>query len=428
MSEIAIRPSKLAGSILVPPSKSQSMRAIMLASMARGKSRISGVLDSPDIRAMITACRLLGAQITEDGDDLEIEGVAGCPSPPGDIIDAGNSGQVLRFIAALAALAPGYAVITGDRSVRHNRPVAPLMEGIRQLGGWCQSLVGNGHAPLIIKGPLRAGTMTIEGSDSQPVSAFLMAAGFLEGTTSIRVLNPGETPWIELTLSWLTRLGIPFEREDYGFYRVHGRSVPEGFSYKVPGDFSSAAFPVAAALLTGSDLAVGNLERSDAQGDKQLIDHFVNIGAKVTWNDAERALRVEKSGRLKGGEVDINGFIDALPVLAVTSCFASGTTKIINCGVARLKECDRLGAITAELRKMGADIDEHDDSLTVRPSRLHGASVKAYDDHRMAMALGIAALGAEGITWLQGADCVAKSYPGFWSELRRLGARIEGLR
>jgi 3-phosphoshikimate 1-carboxyvinyltransferase len=401
------------------------MRAILLASMVRGRSFVSGVLESPDTRAMITACRSLGARIIEDDGGLSIEGVAGCPGAPSEVIDAGNSGQVLRFIAAVAALSDGRTIITGDQSIRHNRPVKPLLDGLRQLGASAVSEGGDDRPPLIVKGPLRAGVASIDGADSQPVSALLIAAAFVEGTSHIRVQNPGEIPWIGMTLEWLNRLGVEVENHASIAYQVHGGAVPPAFDYKVPGDFSSMAFPVTAALLTGGELTLENVDMNDTQGDKQLLQVLIKMGADISTDATKGSLKVKPGRPLKGFIGDVNDYIDALPVLAVAGCFAEGETRLLNCAIARKKESDRLATITSELRKMGADIDEANDCLTIRPAKLKGAEVCAHRDHRIAMALGVAAFGADGITRLRGGECVEKSYPGFWSEMSRLGAEIE---
>jgi 3-phosphoshikimate 1-carboxyvinyltransferase len=198
-----IKTSSLHGHISVPPSKSHTLRAILFAALADGVSHIHNYLPSPDTNAMIHACRLLGASIDIHDSSLQIAGVAGKPQAPKDIIDAGNSGQVLRFIGAIAGLIPAYTVITGDHSIRTSRPVQPLLDGLNGLNVFAVSTKGDQHAPIIIKGPIQPGSTTLNGEDSQPVSGLLIAAAFAPGITEIHVNNPGETPWIELTLDWL---------------------------------------------------------------------------------------------------------------------------------------------------------------------------------------------------------------------------------
>jgi 3-phosphoshikimate 1-carboxyvinyltransferase len=175
--KVVIRKSSLAGRIMIPSSKSQTMRALVFSLLARGKSTIFNPLPSPDTEAMIHACKLLGAKVDCFSDRVEIKGGLKAAE---DVIDAGNSGQVLRFIGALSGLLPTYTVLTGDPSIRHRRPVQPLLEGLEQLGAWAVSTRGDGHAPIVIRGPLKGGVAEISGEDSQPISGLLIAASFAQ--------------------------------------------------------------------------------------------------------------------------------------------------------------------------------------------------------------------------------------------------------
>jgi len=423
MKSFKIKTSTLAGRITAPPSKSHSMRAILFASMASGESIITNCLASPDVDAMISACQQLGAVIKRDDNTLVITGVAGKPSLPDDVIDAGNSGQVLRFVAAISALIDGHVIFTGDHSVRHNRPIQPLLDGLSQLGATCISTKNDGHAPAIIKGPIHAGEVTIHGQDSQPVSGLLIAAAFLEGKTVINVTHPGETPWIGLTLSWFDRLGIEYQNNNFEKYIVHCNSVIDSFNYTVPGDFSSIAFPLVAALITHSEITIDNVDMSDAQGDKKIIDVLVRMGANIEIDN--RTLIVKPNGVLQGANIDVNDFIDAVTILAVVGCFAEGTTVLNNAGIARKKECDRLSAITSELKKMGADITETEDALIINRSTLSGAQCRSYHDHRIAMSTAVAGFAANSESLINNIACVQKSYPNFVDDMSALGCNIE---
>lgn len=423
MKSYKVSPSMLSGCITASPSKSQTMRAVLFASMATGKSIIRNGLASPDVDAMIEACRKLGAEITRSENILEISGVSGKPKIPDDVIDAGNSGQVLRFVGAIAALTAGYTVITGDHSVRFNRPVKPLMEGLSHLGAECFSTKCDDHAPIIIKGPISAGSTYLDGADSQPVSALLMAAVFMPGTTEIIVKNPGEKPWVNLTLNWLDRLGVHYSNENYERLIVTGNSTILGFEYTVPGDFSSVAYPIVAALITGSEIAINNIDMNDAQGDKKIIEALCKMGAVIEV--FENTIIVKGEGRLLGCDFDVNDYIDAVTILAVAGCYAKGTTTLTNAFIARKKESDRLSTITRELKKMGADIIETEDSLIVRGSKIKGANCISHNDHRIAMSCAVAALGAEGESIISEIDCVRKSYPSFLNDMNILGCNIE---
>lgn len=421
MSQTArIQASSLRGTHKIPPSKSQTMRALIFASLSQGRSIIRNYLHSPDTDAMIHACRLLGAQIKVMPEILEVEGGL---RPAEDVIDAGNSGIVLRFIGGICALTSGYTVITGDDSVRHRRLVKPLLDGLTQLGAFAVSSRGDDHAPIIIKGPLKGGTALIEGEDSQPVSGLLMAAAFAPAKTELFVTNPGEKPFVELTLSWFDRLGIPYENDNYEKYVIPGFAEIDGFDYFVPADWSSAAYPIAAALITNSELTIEGVDFNDAQGDKELVTLLQEMGAKFLMEG--HSLTVLPGSRLKGCKIDVGRFIDAITLLPVIGCFAEGTTEIVGGKIARFKECDRIHAIVSELKKMGAKIEEREDGMMIEQSSLQGAFTQSYADHRLAMSLTVAGLAAEGETVISGVESVAKSFPGFFDHLRELGAKIE---
>lgn len=362
MDSISIYPQRLKGTFAIPPSKSQTMRALIFASKAQSPSKIKNLLDSPDTNAMINALSKLGASIANG---------QVTPHPwtlPKEPIDAGNSGQVYRFIRALAPVE-----IVGDTSIMTRRPIQPLLDGLEQLP--------NAH---------------IDGADSQPVSGLLMAMAFRDGVSTLRVDNPGEKPWVGMTLSWFDRLGITYTNENYKKYTVTGPAKFPGFTYTVPADFSSAAFPWALQQL-GHDITLSGLCPDPAQGDAKLLT----------------------LDPLAGGIIDVNDIIDSIPILAVLGCFAKSPLTLFNGAIARKKESDRISAITKELRKMGAHIEEHEDGLTAYPSTLHGANLDSHADHRVSMSLIVAALNATSPSTLTGTACIAKSYPNFIKEVMR---------
>lgn len=420
-----IRPSQLRGSIAIPPSKSHSLRAILFASMAEGTSIIRNYLPSPDTQAMIKACQLLGANIHIEPTQLIIQGVASKPKTPSNIIDAGNSGQVLRFIGSIAALTSGYTVITGDDSIRKLRPVLPLLQGLSGLGAFALSTQDNGCAPIIIKGPLTGGETCLDGADSQPVSGVLIAAAFADKPSIIHVRNPGEKPWVDLTLDWFKRLGIHCEHRDYEYYSLSGKTDYPGFEYDVPGDFSSCAFPLVAALITDSQLTLNNLDMQDVQGDKAVITILKAMNANLQIDEQHKSIKIETSPALKGLNIDVNPCIDAVTILAVAACFAKNDTLISGATIARSKESNRLAAITQELNKMGAKITEKSDGLLIKPAALNGAKLNSHHDHRIAMSLTVAAMAAQGESVIENTECIAKSYPDFAKSLQSLGAMID---
>lgn len=420
-----VEKSSLTGIINSSPSKSHSIRAILFASLANGVSRVSNYLDSPDINAMLSAVQKLGVKINKQKDYIDITGINLNPKIPNDIIDSGNSGQVLRFIGAIVGLINGYTVITGDESIRTNRPVQPLIDGLNQLGVFCESTKNDGYAPIIIKGPIKNNKLIIDGQDSQPVSGLIILSAFSKNDfTDIKVNNAGELPWVNLTLGWLDKFHIKYENNNFQEYKVFGNNKLNSFDYIVPGDFSSVLYPVIAAIITNSNIIIENLDRNDLQGDKKVIDILIQIGANIEYQN--NSLKVSKnSKKLSGINIDVNDFIDAVPILAVLGCFLEGKTVLSNAAIARKKESDRLSTITQELSKMGAIIEETPDSLIIKKSKLKNANnLESHHDHRIAMALAIAALNTEGVSCINNVSCVAKSYKNFFKDIKNLGAKI----
>lgn len=421
MEKYLIKQSRIHSKLKAPPSKSHSLRAILFASMAKGKSIIEQPLFSPDSLAMITACRDLGAKITVFDDHLEIIGVNGNITPLKKV-DVKNSGIVLRFIAAIGALSDQPFLITGDKSICERRIFSPLLDAIKQLGGNYKCLKKKGFAPARVCGPIHSGIVKMQGMDSQPISAILIASIFLKEKTIIQVENPGEIPWVNLTLSWLDYLDVPYVNEGFLRYEIFGKKEIKEFYYKVQGDFSSALFPVALAVLTDSEFAMENLFWNDPQGDKIAFMVLQKMGANIEIYPDR--IEVKKGSFLKGIEISINECIDAVCMLAVVSCYARGKTIIKGAKIARSKESNRLVAINSELKKMGAKIEEFDDGLMIEYSPLKGARVSSYKDHRIAMALSVAGLVADGVTEVEDTKCVNKTYPNFINNLKKIGANI----
>lgn len=396
------------------------MRALCFALLTEDPSVIYNPLPSPDTQAMIPALRLLGAQVDCFPDRIEVKGGL---KPAEDVIDCGNSGLVLRLIGAVSSLLPSYTILTGDSSIRHRRHVKPLLEGLNQLGASAVSARGDDHAPIIIHGLLKGGIAQISGEDSQPVSGLLIAAALAPEKTELFVQNPGELPWVALTLCWLDRFHIPYENNNFEHYKIAGGATIPGFTYTVPGDWSSALYPIAAALATNSEITLQGLDFDDPQGDKEVVTLLQNMGARITIG--HRSITVHKGSQLVGARIDIGRFIDAITLLPVLACQAKGPTHIYGGAIARLKESDRIRSIVSQLKKMGAKIEETSDGMIVHPSELKGAAVTCFEDHRMALALSVAALMAQGPTEITGIETVAKSFPGYFEALKTLGAHVE---
>ena len=422
--DLEVEASFLRGTITIPSSKSHTLRAVLFASLANGTSYIYRYLPSPDTDAMIKALTMFGAKITKHSTFLEVKGCNGQLKPPEDVIDCGNSGLVLRLVGAIASLVNSYTIFTGDHSIRHNRAVSPLLKGLNDLGVFAVSSNLNDKAPIIIKGPIIGSSLKIDGQDSQPVSGLLIASCLAPGPIEIFVDNPGEKPWIDMTLYWLKKFSVSFTFENYCYYRIEGNSKFDAFSYDVPGDCSSLAFPLVAALLTNSEITLENVDLDDVQGDKILLNILESMGARFLIEKKFKRLTVYKNCHLVGQSIDVNDCIDALPILAVVGTFAEGFTHLYNGSIARKKESDRIASIASELRKMGAKIQEHPDGLTIENSALLGAKVSSYRDHRLAMSLAVASMRCQGRSVIEGFECVNKTYHTFIQDFLSLGAKM----
>jgi len=384
--------------------------------MASGRSEIENLLLSPDIEAVIYGCQQLGARVERVGTTLYCEGIGGRVEGAQGPIDVGNSGLGLRFFTAIAALSSFPIVITGDASICHRRPSWPLMEALGQLGASVVSLEKEGFAPLRVWGPLLGGEADLEGSDSQPLSALLLAAPFAQRDVFLHVREAGERPYMEMTLSWLARLGLSYQRRGYEWFSLSAGQRLEAFHYRVPADFSTATFAAAAALITRSAVELLGLDFHEPQGDKAFFSIIENMGACVE-REEDRVI-VRSIGGLHGVTCDLNSAIDCLPILAVLAAYAEGKTRLFGVENARFKECDRLHCTASELKKLGVSIMVSEDALEIEGrGGLKGGAVSSHGDHRLAMALLVGGLGASGEIKVDEVRCIAKSYPTFFRDL-----------
>jgi 3-phosphoshikimate 1-carboxyvinyltransferase len=418
------------GEISMPPSKTHSFRALILAALADGTSIIRRPKISSDWHEAVKAMRLYGARIEEiEPEVFRVQGVAGQLQTPDDVINVNNSGTMLVFIAGVAAACPGWTILTGDESLRKLRKitrnfVAPFQElGVRVI-----STKEDGMAPFVFKGKVNGGQTRMDGIGCQPVFSVLIASALSEKPVDVYVDNPGETAYIDLLLYWFAKAGLKCENvgNQYEHYRFPGNPPPRPFDVSIPYEWSAPGYPLLAAMITPkSEVRVKGMDLTDPYGDKQILDILRKMGADLTIEDS---LITARSSALKGMEVDMNALPDQVPTLAVAGCFAQGETRIKNALTARWKECDRIAAVCRELKKMGAKITEKEDGMIIHQDgtwQLHGAEVDGYYDHRMVMAFSVAGLGAEGITRISDAQMVEKSFGTYIGEMRRAGANFE---
>jgi 3-phosphoshikimate 1-carboxyvinyltransferase len=414
----SVERSVLSGEVYAPPSKSYTHRAILITALGPGGTVLRPLI-SADTRATISASEAFGAKVAV-GEKVEIQGVNDRPRTPEDVINVLNSGTTMRFCAAVAALTDG-AVLTGDSSIR-TRPNGPLLGTLNDLGATAFSIRNNGKAPLVVRGKISGGTTRLNGGvSSQFLSALLIAAPLAKGDT--KIIIDGELksrPYAEITLDMLADAGVRVEAERQEFFVQGGQSF--GLKgYTIPGDFSSASYPLAAAAITGSEVTVKGILPS-RQGDSAIIDILGRMGTKVSWDREKGDLKI-KGGELEGIEVDASLTPDLVPTIAVLGAVARGKTTVVNAEHVRHKETDRLHAMAVELARMGADIRERPDGLEIVGGKLHGASVHGYHDHRIVMALTVAGFVAGG-TEIDTAESVDVSYPGFFEQMAGAGAKV----
>jgi 3-phosphoshikimate 1-carboxyvinyltransferase len=425
--DVTISPSGVAGTADAPPSKSYTHRALLAAGYGDG-ALVVDPLDSADTRATAGAVEAFGGTVADVEDGFRVEGFGGRPAVPDDVVDCANSGTTMRLLTAAAALADGLTVLTGDGSLR-SRPQGPLLDAVERLGGRAESTRANGQAPLVVGGPIEGGTVAIPGDvSSQFVTALLMAGAVTDDGVVVDLETELKSaPYVDVTLELLDDFGVDARRTAGGYAVDGGQSyAPAGGEYAVPGDFSSISYLLSAGAVGGDDEVTVAGARPSAQGDDAIVDVLRRMGADVDWDRDAGRLTVARSS-LSGVEVGVADTPDLLPTIAALGAVADGDTRVVNCEHVRYKETDRVAVMAEQLERMGASVTEERDALTVhgRESTLEGATVDGHADHRIVMALAVAALAADGETTLRGAEHVDVSFPDFFDALAGLGAAVE---
>ena len=418
--EISVKKSKISGQVEIPGSKSHTIRAIFIAALASGTSTIKMPLISEDTVAALRAASILGAWIKRGDDTVwRISGTGGHLLQPAGVINMENSGTGLRLFTAMAALGDFKVRFDGDDSLR-TRKMGSLLEALSAMGAKVES--ANGLCPLAVTGPIRGREVVVDGKTSQFLSALLLVAPLLEDPTTIHVSKLNEKPYVHITLDWLKRQDIKVKFDDaMTCFEVPGGHKYKPFSTLIPEDFSTAAFPLLAAAVTGGEVKIPNLDFDDLQGDKAVFDYFAKMGVKIT--QSQHITTIKGPRKLKSFDLDLNATPDALPVMAVAAACADGVSYLRNVPQARIKETDRIACMTAELRKMGVTVEELEDGMVITGGKLKGcADLQSYKDHRIAMALAVAGLAAEGVSVIKDAECAAVTYPAFVENFQAAGA------
>lgn len=430
MESLTLQPiSKISGEINLPGSKSVSNRALLLAALATGTTRLTNLLDSDDIRHMLNALTELGVafQLSDDKTVCEVQGIGGAFDL--DIVTPlelflGNAGTAMRPLAAALCLGKGEFVLTGEPRMKE-RPIGHLVDALQQAGASIEYLENENYPPIKIKGTgLRAGTVTIDGSiSSQFLTAFLMSAPLADGDITIKI--EGELvskPYIDITLDIMAKFGVNVINDNYQtFTIVSGQTYQSPGQYLVEGDASSASYFLAAAAIKGGEIKVTGIGKNSIQGDIQFADALEKMGAEIEWGEDYVLCR---KGQLNAIDMDFNHIPDAAMTIATTALFANGTTSIRNVYNWRVKETDRLAAMATELRKVGAEVEEGHDYITITPpAQLKHAAIDTYDDHRMAMCFSLVALSDTSVT-INDPNCTSKTFPSYFEKFNELSQMV----
>lgn len=424
MEQLTLNPiNKINGEIFLPGSKSLSNRALLIAALAQGTTKITNLLVSDDINYMLKALKILGVNysLSECGTECTVIGNNGFFNVEQPVeLFLGNAGTAMRPLCAALAASKGEFILTGEPRMKE-RPIGHLVNALTQLNADIEYLENADYPPLKIKGKsLTASVVTIDGSiSSQFLTAILMVAPLLKTDTSIEI--EGELvskPYIDITLDIMARFGVTVTNNGYQSFSVKGNQSYQALDkYMVEGDASSASYFLAAGAIKGGEVTVHGIGKLSVQGDKHFADVLEKMGAEVTWAD-ESITVVGKP--LTAIDMDMNHIPDAAMTIATTALFAKGTTTIRNIYNWRVKETDRLFAMATELRKVGAEVIEGEDYITITPpTLLKHAEIDTYDDHRVAMCFSLVALSDTPVT-INDPKCTAKTFPDYFEKLAQV--------
>jgi 3-phosphoshikimate 1-carboxyvinyltransferase len=434
MSAIRIYPCALRGRIAAPPSKSAAHRALICAALSEGVSHLEAAGYSDDIEATLDAVAALGAVAVREGENLSVTGIspaAGAQAPCGmlPLIDCNESGSTLRFLIPVALAVTGGGRFTG-RGNLGARPLGPYLEIFARQGIECTRRTEGGRLDMTLKGRLTPGHFSLPGNvSSQFVSGLLFALPLLEGDSTVELTTPLESEgYLDMTLAALGDFGVRVSRPDRGRFEIPGGQRFQSRRRRIEGDYSQAAFFLAAGAM-GSALEVEGLDPDSLQADRAMLEALTRMGAGIR-RDGESVSASAGRGELKGALLDGAQCPDIVPILAAAASVAEGRTEITGSARLRLKECDRLQAVSRELCRLGASVKERADGLEIEGQKMlpGGVRVSSHRDHRIAMTLAVAATRCRDPIELEDPECVAKSYPGFWADYAMLGGRFEACR
>ena len=417
----------LRGKVIPPGSKSQSIRGIVFSLLALGESSLLNVLDSDDTQAAMRICTALGAEVTMTQNALKIKS-HGLPLITSTTeINSSNSGITTLFILPLLGLRENCSspIILNCGEQMRARPVKSLIDALCNLGMNIQYITQKDQLPISITGQLKGGITEVDGINSQYLSALLISLPCAKNNSIITVKNLHERPYVNMTLNFLKQQGIDYTHQlinNVDTFHIRGNQRYTPIHKVIKGDFSSASCLIAASALIPSEVELQGLDYDDSQGDKRLISILQEMGAKIVIEQDK--IRVNSNKPLTGIRIDANDIPDLVPAIAVIATQATGKTEIYNVTQARIKETDRIHSMTDGLRKMGAKIEEHEDGMTIYQSKLHGAYVEGFGDHRTVMALTVAGMIASGTTTITDGEAINKTYPKFVETIQSMGGNV----
>ncbi|MBS0896634.1 3-phosphoshikimate 1-carboxyvinyltransferase [Pantoea dispersa] len=414
--------ARVDGTVNLPGSKSVSNRALLLAALANGTTRLTNLLDSDDVKHMLNALQALGVSYTLSADRTVCEVVGnGGPLRAEQPLELflGNAGTAMRPLAAALCLGEQSVVLTGEPRMKE-RPIGHLVDALRQGGARIDYLEQTDYPPLRLNGGFTGGEVSVDGSvSSQFLTALLMTAPLAQNDTTITIKGDlVSKPYIDITLHLMRCFGVDVDNQHYQRFVVKGQQQYQSpGDYLVEGDASSASYFLAAAAIRGGTVRVTGIGRNSVQGDIRFADVLEKMGAVIEWGDDYIACT---RGALNAIDMDMNHIPDAAMTIATTALFAEGTTLMRNIYNWRVKETDRLAAMATELRKVGAEVEEGHDFIRVTPpAQLQHADIGTYNDHRMAMCFSLVALSDTPVTILD-PGCTAKTFPDYFQQLAKI--------
>ena len=411
---IEIKPlEKVSGKVKIPGSKSYTNRALLIAALAEGISRLENPLISDDTRYMIQALKGFGIEVKEEPNAFIVSGKSGVLKIPIEEIFVGNAGTTMRFLTTFSSLAKGKVRLDGDERMRE-RPLADLLECLGQMGVKAIPAYHNGCPPIDIEGEgVPGGKVTLAGNkSSQYLTSLLLSAPYFQNDTNILIQGDlTSKSYADITLDIMKTFGITVENDNYQEFSVRAGQIYKGQTYQIEGDWSSATYFLAAAAVTGGDITLIGMNPTSVQGDAKFADVLKKMGCEVHKSTDSLDL---KGNALSGIKVNMNDMPDAVQTLAVVALFAKGETIIEGIGNLRIKETNRIEALANELEVLGAEIKTGEDFIIIHPREYVGAEIETYNDHRMAMSFAVAGLKIPGVK-IKNPKCVEKSFPDFFS-------------